>query len=342
MDIIIPCAGLSTRYPNTLPKYVLSCYDGKMVLENVINKYLLEQHKIYVTVLKEHDIKFNVVKRLKYIFNDKINITVLDERTKGSAETVYLTLVKNNIQNSFLVRDCDSFFEHEIVSNNNIIYCSHINNNEKLLQKSYVEFNTHNIVTNIVEKNIISEYFCVGGYQFFSAKDFIDIYENLTEYSNEIYISNIISSMISSNFIFLKQEVKNYVDLNDLEEFDKYNNKPTYFCDIDGVICKISSRYDDNPFETYIPIEANISALLEEQNKGCKIIFTTARCAKFRKQTENMLLDLGFKNFDLLMEVGRSKRIVINDYDRLYPTCSSICIKSESTELKKFIDANYR
>ena len=342
MDIIIPCAGLSTRYPNTLPKYVLSCYDGKMVLENIVNKYLEDNHRVHITILKEHDIKFNIIKRLKYIFQDKINITILTEKTKGSAETVYLTLKQNNIKNSFLVRDCDSFFEHEIDSNHNAVYCSHINNNENLLQKSYVEFNQHNIVTNIVEKNIISEYFCVGGYQFFSAEEFIDTYNSLTNYSKEIYISNIISDMISNSFVFLKEEVQNYIDLNDLEAFDRYNNKPTYFCDIDGVVCKIISRYDDNPFEKYSPIEENIAALIEEQSKGCKIIFTTARCKKFYKQTESMLINMGFKNFELLMEMGRSKRVVINDYDRIYPTATAICIKSESTDLKKFIDANYR
>lgn len=336
MDVIVPCAGLSTRYPGTLPKFVLSCHDGRMMLENVLEQYI-NKFNIYVTILKEHDVQFNIVKRLRYIFNDRINITVLDNRTNGSADTVYQTIKHNKLNGTILVRDCDSFFNHEIEENGNRIYCNHIDGHLKLTQKSYVEFNEHNIVSNIVEKKIIGEYFCVGGYQFDSALEYCKVFETLNNTSKEIYISTIIGCMIGKNSIFLRREVNNYVDLNDLEQFDKYNDKPTYFCDIDGVICKVQSRYDDNPFVDYEPIEDNVNTLLSEQARGCKIVFTTARDGNFYDETYTMLTELGFKDFRLLMDITRSRRVVINDYDRIYPTCSAICIKSEVPELKKFI-----
>lgn len=341
MDIIVPCAGLSTRYPNMLPKFILSCHDGKMMLENVVSQYM-GKHNIFVTILKEHDIAFNIVKRLKYIFQDTINVTVLPERTNGAADTVYQTIKQNNLNGPFLVRDSDSFFNHELDESGNFIYCSHIDGNTKLTQKSYVEFNEHNIISNIVEKKIIGEYFCVGGYQFDSSSKFTDTYEALTHSLSEVYISTIIGCMINKNEIFLKRDVSNYIDLNDVEQFDKYNDVPTYFSDIDGVICKVQSRYDDNPFQDYEPIEDNVKVLLLEQARGCQIIFTTARCEKFYDETFNMLTNLGFKNFKLLMGITRSKRVVINDYDRIYPTCSSICIKSGEPELRKFLGLNYR
>ena len=337
MDIIVPCAGLSTRYPGMHPKYVISCYDGKMMLQNIVTQYLEKKFRVFVTVLKEHDEQFGVVKRLKYIFGDKLIITVLDQRTRGSADTVYQTIKKNNITGPFLVRDCDSFFDHDIDTTNNIIYCTHIDGNTKLTQKSYIEFNEQDIISNIVEKKIIGEYFCVGGYQFSSAKSFCDTYESIDFPSKEIYLSTIVSSMLNSDQIFLKREVRNYIDLNDLEQFDRYNDKPMYFCDIDGVICKGLSRYDENPFEEYEPIQENVDALLAEQKRGCKIVFTTARCEKFYLVTFKMLAALGFRDFKLLMEMTRSKRIVINDYDRLYPTSGHICVKSGVPELKKFL-----
>lgn len=336
MDVIIPCAGLSTRYPGMLPKYVISCHDGKMMLQNIVSQYL-DKFRVFVTVLKEHDDQYNVIKRLRYIFGDKINITVMNERTKGSADTVYQTIKQNNITGSFLVRDCDSFFDHDIDTTNNIIYCTHIDGNSKLSQKSYVEFNEQGIISSIAEKKIISEYFCVGGYQFASAQSFIEAYEKIDYYSKEIYLSTVVSNMLDGNQIFLKKDVRDYIDLNDLEQFDKYNDKPTYFSDIDGVICKAQSRYDENPFQQYEPIQDNVDALLEEQKRGCRFVFTTARCEKFYTETHNMLSALGFKNFKLLMEMTRSKRIVINDYDRLYPTCGSICVKSDVPELRKFL-----
>lgn len=335
-NVIVPCAGLSTRYPGTLPKFLLTCHDGKMMLENVINQYI-DKYPIYITVLKEHDENFNVIKRLRYIFKNKINITILESKTTGSADTVYQTLLRNNITGTILVRDCDTFFNHPIEETGNQVYCSHIDGYSKLTQKSYVEANEQDIITNIVEKRVISEFFCVGGYQFDSAKKFIKTYESLKNISSEAYISAIISRMLSDEEVFLKKVIDDFIDLNDLEQFDKYNDKPTYFCDIDGVICKAQSRYDDMPFVSYEPIKENVEVLLSEQKRGCKFIFTTARDIAFFNETNNMLIELGFIEFRLLMNITRSKRIVINDYDRLYPTCGSICVKSNVPELRKFL-----
>ena len=84
MVVIVPCAGRSSRFPNSAPKYVLSCYDGKMVLENVLEDYI-GKYEIYVSILKEHEEKFNITHRLRYKFGYKINIIIIDELTKGAA-----------------------------------------------------------------------------------------------------------------------------------------------------------------------------------------------------------------------------------------------------------------
>jgi hypothetical protein len=339
MDLIVPCAGLSSRFPDSLPKYVLSCFNGNMVLQNVLDNYIKSKHfdNIYVTILKEHEIKYNIIHRLNYIFGESIKIVVLPDRTNGSADTVYQTLKRINTNGPFLVRDCDSFFNHNLEIGN-VVYCNHIGSNKNLQAKSYIKTNDQNIITNIIEKNIVSEYFCVGGYQFSSAREFIVKFEQLQSNSNEIYISEIIGSMINSGEIFIKSLVSDYIDVGTIDEFNDYNNKPTYFSDIDGVICKVQSRYDINPFETYEPIQKNIDVLLQKLKTGCQIIFTTARDPKFEKQTKNMLTEMGFGGCILIMNIHRAKRIVINDFNNYYPTCDSICIKSESPELFKYIN----
>jgi hypothetical protein len=88
----------------------------------------------------------------------------------------------------------------------------------------------------------------------------------------------------------------------------------------------------------YEPIQQNVDALLEKLRNGCQIIFTTARDSKFEKQTKQMLCDMGFGDCLLIMNIHRAKRIVINDFNNYYPTCKSICIKSESPELYKYIN----
>lgn len=338
MVIIVPCAGLSSRFPNTLPKYLLPCFDGQMVLEKVLIQYGT-RYPIYVTILKEHDEKYNASKRLKYTFGDKINIVILDERTKGAAETVYKTIQSINLNDdtSFIVRDCDSFFYHDIQQSGNYVYCEHINNGKNLPGKSYVEINNQNIIVNIIEKKIVSEYFCVGGYQFDSIGEYKKYFESLSSTNNELYISEIIGNMINDNISFVKSNISVYSDVGTIDEFREYNDRPTYFCDIDGVICKNQSRYDDNPFENYIPLKENVDVLLKKLNEGCQVVFTTARDFQYVEQTRKMLQELGFDGCDLLMNVHRSKRVVINDFSDYYPTCEAVCMESESANLKKLL-----
>jgi dTDP-glucose pyrophosphorylase len=338
MVIIVPCAGLSSRFPNSLPKYLLSCYDGKMVLENVLADYL-GKYKIYVTILKEHEEKFNIIRRLKYKFGDKITIVTLENRTKGAAETVYRTIKLLNFKDDtpFIVRDCDSFFKYDIKETGNYVYCEHINNGDNLLGKSYIETNNQNIVTNIIEKKIISEYFCVGGYQFNSVGEYKQQFESTSSTNGELYISEIIGNMINNGEAFVKLQVKNYIDVGTIKEFRKYNDKPTYFCDIDGVICKVQSRYDEKPFQNFETLSENCAALLDKLENGCQIIFTTARDEQYRKETSIMLDQLGFKDCQLLMNIHRSRRITINDYQDYYPTCEAICIESETNSLQKML-----
>ena len=338
MVVIVPCAGRSSRFPNSLPKYVLSCYNGDMVLENVLKDYI-GKYQIYVSILKEHEEKFNITHRLRYQFGDKINIIIIDELTKGAAETVYKTLAAANLppETPFIVRDCDSFFNHEIVEGGNYVYCDHINNAENLPAKSYIETNNQNIITNIIEKKIISEFFCVGGYQFESVQKYNQYFESAGSTNNELYISEIIGNMINDGQVFVKLKVSNYIDVGTINEFRKYNDKPTYFCDIDGIICNVQSRYDEYPFENYVPLKNNIRALLDKLHNGCQIIFTTARDSMYEHETRRMLDDFGFAECILLMDIHRSRRIVINDYSDYYPTCDSICVEAESDELNKML-----
>ena len=39
MEIILPCAGLSSRFPNLRPKYLLTDYSGKMMIEGAIKNH---------------------------------------------------------------------------------------------------------------------------------------------------------------------------------------------------------------------------------------------------------------------------------------------------------------
>jgi ribonucleotide monophosphatase NagD (HAD superfamily) len=137
--------------------------------------------------------------------------------------------------------------------------------------------------------------------------------------------------MISKDNIFFESEVENFIDVGTSEDWFDFNNKPTYFCDIDGTIVKSKWDYYDD----VEPIWDNVSALVSKKQEGCKIIFTTSRPEKYRKLTQSILDGLGFAGCDLIMGIHHSKRVLINDYatSNPYPTAVAVNIKRDSEDL---------
>jgi len=338
MEIIVPCAGLSTRFPNLRPKYLLTDYSNKLMIENSIKNYI-GKYNVTITILKEHDEKFASSKKLKEVFGDSVNIVILPNPTNGPADTIYQTLKLINMDpsTSFLVKDCDSYFDSNVLDGN-VIYVSTLTKNPNMTNaaaKSYTITNDQNIIHSVVEKKIVSESFCVGGYQFDKASDYIKTFELISESTNEIFVSNVIDYMIDSGSIFIENQVDNFIDIGTIKDWIEYNNRPTYFCDIDGTIVKSLNNYID----PYIPLINNVKKLKNELDRGCKIIFCTARPEKYKEVTRKMLDELGFESCDLLMAIHHSKRILINDFadSNPYPSAIAINLNRDFDNLQNYL-----
>lgn len=336
----MPCAGLSTRFPNMRPKYLLRDYAGKLMIENAVKNFI-DDYRITITILKSHDELFDAVNLLRRAFGQKVDICILDTPTKGPADTVYQTLkgsIRITSDTPILIKDCDGFYDAEVFGGNRIYY-SRLSTNPDIRNagaKSYIRANNQGTVVSIVEKSIVSDMFCVGGYQFAEAGSFIDAYEFLSETSREIFVSDIIDVMINQHHeVFTGAEVSNFVDVGTAEEWFKYNDKPTYFCDIDGTIVKSKMLYNNE----YEPLEKNVQALLKELQRGCKIIFCTARPKEYEGITRAMLEDLGFGECDLVMDVHHSRRVLINDYARTnpYPSATAVNIRRDENTIGDMI-----
>ena len=61
MEIIVPAAGLSSRFPNMKPKYLLASYDKKIMLQLALQHYI-GKHNITIGILKEHQEQYNAIK----------------------------------------------------------------------------------------------------------------------------------------------------------------------------------------------------------------------------------------------------------------------------------------
>ena len=82
MEIIVPAAGLSTRFPEMKPKYLLYDYKGDLMIRNAIRPYM-DDYTIHIGILKEHDEKYNASELLKYELGEDVIIHILDEPTTG-------------------------------------------------------------------------------------------------------------------------------------------------------------------------------------------------------------------------------------------------------------------
>jgi hypothetical protein len=341
MEIIVPAAGLSTRFPDMKPKYLLYDYKGEMMLMNALRKYRQLGMKINIGILKEHQDKYAVIEQIQHEWHDNINFVVIDKPTRGPADTVYRILVESGITGEFLVKDCDSFFEHENTSGN-YICVSNISEHEilkKLASKSFVIVNDQDIVTNIIEKQVVSDTFCVGGYKFESAEQYKLAFEYVSQMNGEIFVSDIIGRMLDQGHIFTKRNVTNYVDVGTANDWFEHNDRPVIFCDIDGTIVKAQSRLDLESKCLEVPLQNNVKRLLELQENGAQFIFTSARENQYTSLTREMLYRLGFKSFTLICGLQNSRRILINDYNKAnpYPRAEAINLYRDSDNLSDFL-----
>jgi len=341
MEIIMPCAGLSTRFPNMRPKYLLSDYNNRLMIENAAKNFI-GKYNVTIAILKQHNEMFNAENKLREAFGDKVNIVVLDKPTSGPADTVYQAIMNSEYfftsVSPMLIKDCDGFYDSDLVDGN-AIYVSKLSKNPDIRNapaKSYTITNEQGIITSVVEKQIVSNSFCVGGYQFASIGEYVDTFEKLKDNAtSEIFVSNIIDYMISNGAVFNEKEVENFIDVGTADDWFKFNNKPTYFCDIDGTIVKTKDFHDD-PYE---PIQKNVDALLKEQARGCKLVFVTARKKKYEEYTNHILTEMGFVNYVLVMETNHSRRVLINDYanSNPFPSAVALNLKRDSDNLGDMI-----
>jgi hypothetical protein len=229
MEVIVPAAGLSTRFPNMPPKYLLTDSNGDMMLQKAVEPYL--NNHVIIGILQEHDEKYNAKERIYEQFSkDSIDLVVLPQVTTGPAATIFEIIERTKIEGNFLIKDCDSYFEHTIAAGN-YVCVSKVKQNEilyNLAGKSFVQSNDQGIITEIIEKQVISDKFCVGGYKFADVKQYLDAYRSISSsVQNEIFVSHVIQYMLMQGEIFFENIVSNYSDVGTIEEWKKYNESFT-------------------------------------------------------------------------------------------------------------------
>jgi len=318
-----------------------------MVTEAISGLNLDFFDNIYFICLQQHEDKYSFMKGFVSELDDaglraKSNIVLLPEQTESQSETVYTFLSGYDLDGFIFIKDSDGFYRCDVEERNQVAYFD-LNDMDDInaRTKSYVDLDVNNVVTNIVEKKVISSTFSSGGYGFADAKEFCKTFEKLQDMDGECYISHIIFEMMLSGSTFYGTKTTDFKDWGTLDAWNKYKSQyKCLFVDIDGTLITNSSHH----FPPYVgsgePIEDNIDLLAELHEQGkAKIILTTSRPERLRQITIMELQTKGIPYDELVMGLPHCQRVIINDFARSnpYPSCSAINIPRNENNLKEFL-----
>ena len=301
---------------------------------------------IYFICLQQHEDKYQFMKGFVSELDDaglreKSNIVLLPEQTDSQSETVYTFLSGYDLDGFVFIKDSDGFYRCDVEERNQVAYFD-LNDMDDInaRTKSYVDLDVNDVVTNIVEKKVISSTFSSGGYGFADAKEFCKTFEKLQDMDGECYISHIIFEMMLSGSTFYGTKTTDFKDWGTLDAWNKYKSQyKCLFVDIDGTLITNSSHH----FPPYVgsgePIENNIDFLAELHEQGkTKIVLTTRRPDKFRQLTIMELQTKGIPFDELVMGLPHCQRVIINDFARSnpYPSCKAINIPRNTDDLMEY------
>lgn len=342
--------GKSSRFPGMRPKWMLThpMTNRFMVTEAISGINLDFFDTIYFVFLSEHEKKYQFyngfVSELEECnLKDKSKILFLNEQTNSQSETVYNAIQLAAIEGFVFIKDSDGYYECNLIEENNQIAFFDLNDMDNInaRTKSYIELDINGLVTNIVEKKVISSTFSVGGYGFKNAQEFCSAYEKIKDLEGECYISNVIFEMILSGSKFTGLLTSNFKDWGTIDSWNNYKSQyQCLFVDIDGTLVTNSSIH----FPPYVgngsSLKNNIDYLRKLYDSGkVRIILTTSRPHHMRDLTIAEMKDKGIPYDELITGLPHCRRVLINDFAKSnpYPSCSAINIPRNSDNLVDYL-----
>lgn len=324
MIIIIPLGGVGERFKKSgykTPKALIKIF-GKPILYYLLDNLNLQDIDFICIPYNNEYSLYNFEETIIHHYpNIKFKFIKLKHNTEGAAETINIALKNiSDIDKPVLCLDGDNFYTTDIIKlwdfKNKIFTFKNFNNTNIY---SYVNIQEDR-VTDIIEKEKISNNACSGAYGFSSSKQLLKytqkIIDNKIKQKGEYYTSTIIREMIKDEFIFYSEniDINNYHCLGtpiQLRQF--YHNYPKSssidnkcnipiqrICfDLDNTL--VSYPRIKNDYTSVEPIHHNIKFLKYLKSFGHTIIIYTARRMKTHKgDVGKCLCDIGKITFDTL------------------------------------------
>jgi hypothetical protein len=334
MNLLVPCAGKSSRFQTRAPKYLLALPDGRAMVETAIAPFLGQADRVVFAILKEHDLEFRASAILRELVPG-CDVLVLEDVTRGQGETVARMIKDCNVDGPFLVKDSDSYFEPSAPydhGKNYISVCSARDVRDvKLYNKSFAVINEQGYIVGTAEKEITSEFFSCGGYFFSDAKSFLIAFDEFAElqHETEFFLSQIIDLMIEQGHVFCPMPCQQYADWGTHSDWVAWRQKVrTFLIDLDGVIYKNGTRFWEPRWAETEVIPSARAKVNDLYDAGNYIVLVTSRLDSFRQATLEQLRRDGVKFHQVITGVYHGCRVVINDFGSTNPYPAAVAINS--------------
>ena len=351
--LIVPCAGRSSRFPNVRPKWMLYYPDGSMMVEKALTGLDIDGFdQVVITIVREHADQYEADKILEDIFcfkqSEKFRLCILDSFTSCQAETVYQTIKKCSINGSVAVKDSDNYINVSGSENKDFVVGINMHTFpdeiERLAAKSFLMVNDQGIITDIIEKKIVSEFISIGMYGFRDADLFCEAYEHLSkvpDLKGEIYISHVISYLIGmKKSIYSYVEAAGYEDWGTLQDWYKVlDKKKTYIINAESIVCAKKEKYGSNSWNGQLSvINENIAKIKELSDAGAQLIILSSMDDENMQELIRLLGKKGIVVHAAIPNCYLSHQTVIKEFspDIPYPACESINV-SKGSFLEDFV-----
>jgi HAD superfamily hydrolase (TIGR01509 family) len=233
LNVIVPMAGAGSRFEKagyTFPKPLIDV-QGKPMIQLVVESTNIEATFIYI-VQKSHREKYNLDTLLNLI-TPNCKIVEVDGITEGAACTVLLAKEHIDNDNQLILMNSDQFIEWDstefMYQMNEKGFDGAIMCFEATHPKwSFAKVNDNGLITEVAEKNPISNQATAGIYYFKHGSDFVKYAEQMIEKdirtNNEFYVCPVYNEAISDDKKIYNYQIptKNMWGLGTPEDLNYY------------------------------------------------------------------------------------------------------------------------
>jgi len=231
MNVVVPMAGAGSRFEQagyTFPKPLIDV-NGKPMIQVVVENLNVDAHFIFL-VQKKHYEQYNL-KSILNLISPGCDIILVDGLTSGAASTTLLAKELINNDDPVLFANSDQFIEWDA---NECMYAFSADDIDAGMltfksthpKWSFAKLGDDGLVSEVAEKNPISDNATVGVYFWKKGSDYVRYAEQMIEkdirVNNEFYICPVFNEAILDKKKIRIKEIKKMWGLGTPEDLDHY------------------------------------------------------------------------------------------------------------------------